>query len=111
MDIEDRSALAMLAVKHTISFTNDELNNENLIQNSINDQINKTTSSSCNSFKKEFDNSSLLSQDDEDNFDKINNNICWSYIESYAKAIQAVEWMLKLEKLRQESAMFSTLSM
>uniref|UniRef100_A0AC34FNI2 Kinesin-like domain-containing protein n=1 Tax=Panagrolaimus sp. ES5 TaxID=591445 RepID=A0AC34FNI2_9BILA len=32
-----------------------------------------------------------------------------SYIEAYTKSIQAVEWMLKLDRLRQESAMFITL--
>lgn len=107
--MEDRSALAMLAVRHTISFTDSELNNnKSLAQRSIMTQINNTTSSSYNSLRKELDDSSSLSQD-EDSFDKRSNN-CWSYIESYTKAIQAVEWMLKLDRLRQESAMCSTLS-
>lgn len=33
-----------------------------------------------------------------------------SYIEAYTKSIQAVEWMLKLDRLRQESAMYNMLS-
>jgi kinesin family protein 13 len=33
-----------------------------------------------------------------------------TYIEAYTKSIQAVEWMLKLDRLRQESAMCNTLS-
>uniref|UniRef100_A0A914C1N4 Kinesin motor domain-containing protein n=1 Tax=Acrobeloides nanus TaxID=290746 RepID=A0A914C1N4_9BILA len=33
-----------------------------------------------------------------------------SYIESYARSIRAVEWMLKLDRLRQESAMYNTLN-
>lgn len=33
-----------------------------------------------------------------------------SYIEEYTKSIQAVEWMLKLDRLRQESAMLNMLS-
>lgn len=104
--MEDRSALAMLAVRHTVSFTDDELNKS---KNENTNQINNTKNSSCNSLKKESDDSSSLSQD-EDNFDKKNSDNCLSYIESYTKAIQAVEWMLKLDRLRQESAMYSTLS-
>lgn len=33
-----------------------------------------------------------------------------SYIEAYTKSIQAVEWMLKLDRLRQESAMLNMLT-
>jgi hypothetical protein len=33
-----------------------------------------------------------------------------NYIEAYTKSIQAVEWMLKLDRLRQESAMFNMLN-
>lgn len=34
----------------------------------------------------------------------------WSYIEVYTKSIRAVECMLKLDRLRQESAMFNMLA-
>lgn len=33
-----------------------------------------------------------------------------SYVEAYIKSIQAVEWMLKLDRLRQESAVLNMLS-
>lgn len=33
-----------------------------------------------------------------------------TYVEAYMKSIQAVEWMLKLDRLRQESAVLNMLS-
>jgi hypothetical protein len=48
---------------------------------------------------------------DEKQRQRLSPSRCQSnYIEAYTKSIQAVEWMLKLDRLRQESAMFNMLN-
>uniref|UniRef100_A0A7E4ZYZ4 Kinesin motor domain-containing protein n=1 Tax=Panagrellus redivivus TaxID=6233 RepID=A0A7E4ZYZ4_PANRE len=50
------------------------------------------------------------SSTEEEDDEKMRSRLQSSYIEAYTKSIQAVEWMLKLDRLRQESAIFSALS-
>ncbi|KAI1724019.1 kinesin motor domain-containing protein [Ditylenchus destructor] len=50
------------------------------------------------------------SSDSKQNEKSVSGNDCWSYVEEYTKSIRAVEWMLKLDRLRQESAVYSMLN-
>uniref|UniRef100_A0A915DQE0 Kinesin-like domain-containing protein n=1 Tax=Ditylenchus dipsaci TaxID=166011 RepID=A0A915DQE0_9BILA len=94
LDMEDRATLALMAVRHTTC---------------LEDENSKPFTSLSGELVEQTESLDSKTDIPPANQTTMGNN-CWSYVEVYTKSIQAVEWMLKLDRLRQESAMLNMLS-